>query len=107
MYTLQLLIIAILFSTLTACASSGQSTASVEESPQFVNVRVVDGPVQYSAYDADGNAQDFICKRERMLGSRFSRMVCKTRQDIEREQRLAEQSMRQIHQKNAADFFRR
>lgn len=107
MNTLRFLFIAILSATLSACASSGPPTAGVEDVPQVVNLRVTDGPVQYRVFDADGSAHDFFCKRERMLGSRFSRTVCKTRQEIEREQRLAEQAVRQIRQKNALDFFRR
>lgn len=92
---------------LVGCSGNPSQLDAIGPQEREVIVRIVDGPVDRTA-DANGaDGQEIICKRERMVGSRFSRMICKTRQEIERERLRGQQFMKRIHEQNAAAFMRR
>lgn len=95
-----------LVSVLPACAGNGVVESRDDASPQYVDVRIVDGSVNRTAFAREANPDEIICKRERVLGSRFNRTVCKTRRQIDAARRAAEYDLSRIRAQNASHFMR-
>lgn len=73
----------------TGCSTGG---SAVNDEAQYVDVKVVDGPVDTSA-DANADPDEVICTRRHKVGSNFARMECKTRREIEQDRRAAQQEL--------------
>lgn len=82
------------------CTTGGAANMAVEE-PQYVYVRVIDGPVDRASDMLNASPNDIICKREKIVGSRFNRPVCKTRGYIEAERRSAQDALHRNQERNS------
>lgn len=101
-----LLTIAVTAMAVCGCAATDPAARVGSDTPSYVNVRVVDGPVQTHREGAGEDPNEILCKRAPITGSRLKRMVCATRAEWELARQEAEQDMREIRGQNAAKIMR-
>lgn len=89
----------------SGCAATDPAARADNDAPRYVNVRVLDGPVQTHREGAGEDPNEVLCKRESIIGSRLKRMVCATRAEWELARQKAVQDMREIRAQNAAKMM--